>query len=53
VVELKRGRFDEWHVITDAAKAVADILLGRKYEIQKRLRCINSGEIFVKRIIKK
>lgn len=50
IIELKRGRLNEWHVIPDAAKAVDDILLGEKYEIQKRLRCVNSGNIFVERI---
>merc|ERR1711957_1022406 len=50
IIELKRGRLNEWHVIPNTAKAVDDILLGKTYEIQKRLRCVNSGNIFVERI---
>ena len=50
IIEVKRDRLNEWHVITDAAKAVDDILRGEKYEVQKRMRCINSGRIFVERI---
>ena len=34
IIELKRNRLHEWH-ITNAAKAVDDILLGEKYDIQK------------------
>ena len=50
IIEVKRKRLNEWHVTTDAAKAVDDILRGEKYEVQKRMRCINSGRIFVERI---
>jgi len=49
IVELGRAGFDEWHVVLDAATAVDDILRGKKYEVQKRLRCVDSGEISVKR----
>lgn len=50
IIEVKRDRLNEWHVITDAAKAVDDILQGEKYEIQKRMRCIKTGRIFVERV---
>ena len=47
IIELKRGRVNEWHVVSDSAKAVDAILRGEKYQIQKRMRCVNSGRIFV------
>ncbi|KAL7534790.1 hypothetical protein ACHAXR_006084 [Thalassiosira sp. AJA248-18] len=50
IIELKRGRLHEWHVVTNSAKAVDDILLGEKYEIQNRMRCMSSGNIFVEHI---
>lgn len=49
IIELKRNRLHEWHVVTNVGKAVDDILLGEKYDIQKRMRCMNSGRIFVER----
>ena len=50
IIEVKRGRLNEWHIIPNAAKAVDDILLGVTYEVQKRTRCINTGSIFVERV---
>jgi hypothetical protein len=50
IIEVKRGRLNEWHIIPNAAKAVDDILLGTTYEVQKRMRCINTGSIFVERV---
>lgn len=50
IIELKRGRLNEWHIITDTATAVDGILRGEQYEIQKRMRCMSSGSIFVERI---
>lgn len=50
IIELKRGRLNEWHIIPDADKAVDSILLQKKYDIQKRMRCMNSGNIFVEHI---
>ena len=47
IVELKRGRLNEWHVVADSSKAVDAILRGEKYQVQKRMRCVNSGRIFV------
>ena len=47
IIELKRGRVNEWHVVSDSAKAVDAILRGEKYQVQKRMRCVNSGRIFV------
>ena len=51
IIEVKRGRLNEWHIIPNAAKAVDDILLGATYEVQKRMRCINTGSIFVERVL--
>jgi hypothetical protein len=34
IIEVKRGRPNEWHIIPNAAKAVDDILLGATYEVQ-------------------
>ena len=48
---MKRDRLNEWHIIPNAAKAVDDILLGATYEVQKRMRCINTGSIFVERVL--
>eukprot|EP00956_Cyclotella_meneghiniana_P042857 scaffold249335_cov52-Cyclotella_meneghiniana.AAC.1 len=50
IIELKRGRLHEWHVVTNSAEAVDDLLRGDKYGIQKRMRCMSSGRIFVERI---
>jgi len=50
IIEVKRDRLNEWHIIPNAAKAVDDILLGEKYEVQKRMRCVNTGSIFVERV---
>lgn len=50
IIELKRGRLNEWHIIPDASVAVDAILLNQKYDIQKRMRCINSGRIFVEHV---
>ena len=50
IIELKRGRLNEWHIIPEADKAVDAILLQKKYDIQKRMRCMNSGSIFVEHI---
>ena len=50
IIELKRGRLNEWHIVPNTAKAVDDILAGEMYDIQKRMRCMNSGNIFVERV---
>lgn len=50
IIELKQGRLHEWHVVTNSAEAVDDLLGGDKYDIQKRMRCMSSGSIFVERI---
>eukprot|EP00804_Cyclotella_cryptica_P013148 CCRYP_019649-RA/>CCRYP_019649-RA protein AED:0.30 eAED:0.27 QI:0/0/0/1/1/1/2/0/555 len=50
IIELKRGRLHEWHVVEDSAKAVDKILSGHKYDIQKRMRCMMSGNIFVEQV---
>ncbi|KAL7476132.1 hypothetical protein ACHAW6_002011 [Cyclotella cf. meneghiniana] len=50
IIELKRGRLHEWHVIEDTAKAVDNILSGQMYDIQKRMRCIESGKIYVEQV---
>ena len=50
IIELKRGRLHEWHMVANVANAVDDILLGEKYDIQKRMRCMETGRIFVERI---
>jgi len=50
VVELKRGKLHEWNIILNSAKAVDDILLGDKYNVQKRVRCANTGRIFVEKV---
>ena len=50
VVELKRGKLHEWNIILNSAKAVDDILLGEKYNVQKRVRCANTGRIFVEKV---
>ena len=49
IIELKRGQLNEWNVICNVGKAVDDILNGHQYTVQKRMRCINSGRIFVEK----
>jgi len=50
IVELQRGKLHEWNVILNSAEAVDDILLGEKYNVQKRVRCANTGRIFVEKV---
>ena len=49
IIELKRGQLNEWNVICNVGKAVDDILNGHQYTVQKRMRCMNSGRIFVEK----
>ncbi|KAL7576599.1 hypothetical protein ACA910_018086 [Epithemia clementina (nom. ined.)] len=45
IVELRRGLFDEWIVVTDVAKAVDSILDGRLYKAERRMRNSETGEL--------
>jgi stage III sporulation protein SpoIIIAA len=50
IIELHRGKLHEWNIIMNSAQAVDDILLGDKYNVQKRVRCANTGRIFVEKV---
>lgn len=50
IIELQRGKRHEWNVILNTAKAVDDILLGQMYNVQRRLRCANTGSIFIEKV---
>eukprot|EP00961_Rhodomonas_salina_P055837 749681-Rhodomonas_salina.3 len=45
IVELRRGRFDGWQVVTDAAAAVDAILEGRENDVQLRTRDPSTGHM--------
>lgn len=47
IVQVRRGIYHEWRVVTDSAKAVDQILDGRQYEVQIRSRNPDTGEMFV------
>mmetsp|Transcript_13547 Transcript_13547/g.44235 ORF Transcript_13547/g.44235 Transcript_13547/m.44235 type:complete len:241 (-) Transcript_13547:627-1349(-) len=47
IIELRRGKQDEWLVITSAADAVDAILDGRKYSVQRRTRDRATGHVFM------
>mmetsp|Transcript_91774 Transcript_91774/g.259115 ORF Transcript_91774/g.259115 Transcript_91774/m.259115 type:complete len:200 (-) Transcript_91774:385-984(-) len=47
ILELQPGRFDEWRVVTDVARAVDSILAGRPYLCQRRARDPATGEVFL------
>lgn len=48
VVELEPGRFHEWRVVTKVARAVDDILAGRPYCCQHRMRESESGDVLLR-----
>ncbi|EQC35104.1 hypothetical protein SDRG_07338 [Saprolegnia diclina VS20] len=43
VVELQRGQFDTWRIVTDAAAAVDAVLAGTSYAAQVRTRTASGG----------
>lgn len=45
VIELERGSYDSWRVVTDSAKAVDCILERQHYEAQRRTREPDTGAI--------
>jgi hypothetical protein len=45
IIEMRRGRQDEWMVITNAANAVDCILEGNQYNAQRRTRDRNTGHV--------
>lgn len=45
IVELRRGFHNEWRVVLDTARAVDNILEGRPYLAQRRLRNPQTGSI--------
>ena len=47
IIELRRGRLDEWHIIPDVATAVDTVLKGKTYDVQKRVRCSESQKYLV------
>lgn len=46
VIELRRGIFNEWVIITDSAAAVDKILQGKEYEAQRRIRDTKTGSFY-------
>lgn len=47
VIDMRRGRQDEWLVVTSAADAVDDILDGNQYSVQRRTRDRATGQVYV------
>ncbi|KDO23129.1 hypothetical protein SPRG_21070 [Saprolegnia parasitica CBS 223.65] len=43
IVELRRGQYNAWRIVTDAASAVDAILAGEAYEAQVRTRALYGG----------
>eukprot|EP00039_Didymoeca_costata_P022892 m.5483 g.5483 ORF g.5483 m.5483 type:complete len:827 (-) comp3316_c0_seq1:2383-4863(-) len=43
VIEVSRGKYDEWVIIPNVAKAVDCILEGQQYDVQHRIRDATTG----------
>mmetsp|Transcript_4234 Transcript_4234/g.4652 ORF Transcript_4234/g.4652 Transcript_4234/m.4652 type:complete len:672 (-) Transcript_4234:267-2282(-) len=50
VVEVARANFNEWRIIQDSAKAVDDILDGKQYKAQLRIRDPHKTHVILKLI---
>lgn len=49
VIELRRGMYNEWVIINDAATAVDNILDGKQYDVQRRIRDPKRGSFYVEK----
>eukprot|EP00928_Gymnodinium_smaydae_P019388 TRINITY_DN17429_c0_g1_i1.p2 TRINITY_DN17429_c0_g1~~TRINITY_DN17429_c0_g1_i1.p2 ORF type:complete len:114 (+),score=6.33 TRINITY_DN17429_c0_g1_i1:159-500(+) len=47
IIELQPGRFDEWRVVKDVARAVDSILLNQPYTCQWRSRDRSTGHMIL------
>ena len=47
IIELSRGKHDEWIITTNSTEAVDKILNGEKYDAQRRIRNPNNGRFYV------
>lgn len=50
IIELKQGRLHEWDVVLNTAKAVDNILDGKLYNVQRRMRDAKTGRIFIEKV---
>jgi hypothetical protein len=47
IIEMRRGRQDEWMVVTNVADAVDAILDRRQYNVQRRTRDRDTGHVYM------
>ena len=50
VVELKRGRFDEWSVVKDVGAAIDSLIATHRYRREVRLRNPSTGEFSIETV---